>query len=396
MKILVVEANQDMGPLLKALFKGYPYAVDRVEDSETGVDMLASFNYDLLLLNLSSEQDEISFCRRLRAQHTQLPILLLTACSSGSHRAAVLNAGADDCVVKPFDSEELTARMQVLLRRRSTVSSPRLVWGRLWINLSACLAVYGGHLLALTPKEYAILEVLLRHHQRPLSAAALLDYGWDAVTAPGEETIRGYIKTLRKKLAEAGAPPDLIKTVHRVGYRLNRQYSRQVTDEWEQSSAAIKLINAVNFNDEELRVALEELLVNQTDLQQRNQALAGSQARLESLQHQYRSLIDHLAEGVIISDRQGHIQSVNPVAATLLGRDVASLIGQSLRLFIPPGDRPRFQHHVEAALLRQHPWTVSLSAPRGDLWLELLPASAADKAGRPLALQWLLRPQQFG
>ncbi|MDA0268254.1 MAG: response regulator [Cyanobacteria bacterium] len=393
MKVLIVEDDQDVGQTLKLLLKRYAYVADWVEDGEAGLEMISAFDYDLLLLDVMLPGiNGVDLCKQLRSQGWQAPILLLTGRDGGTAKAIALNSGADDYVVKPFHVEELIARIQALLRRCNTFIPSRLTWGKLSVNSSCHFAAYGPHELPLTPKEYAILELLLRHPQRPLNAVALLDYAWDSAAMPGEETIRGHIKTLRKKLAQASAPPDLIKTIHRVGYQLNPLYgspglSPAVPKGIEQQVTELTTANR------ELQVALNTVLTSRSQ----NQALAQCQGNLEASQQGYQALFDGAVEGIVTSDRQGMIQSANSAAALLLGREVEQLRGQSLQGLIPQGDRPQFQQHVEAALQGHHPWTVPLSAPIGTLWLELLPANApTDEAGRPITLQWLLRPQPSG
>ncbi len=231
MKILIVEDDQDVGQTLKLLLKRYAYASDWVTDGETGLQMLAAFDYDLLLLDiLLPGINGVELCQQVRHRGMQTPILLLTGRDGGAAKAEALNAGADDYVVKPFHVEELIARVNALLRRCHPFLPSQLVWGKLWIDSSRCLAAYGSHVLTLTPKEYAILELLLRNQQRPLSAATLLNHAWDSEAVPGEETVRGHIKMLRKKLSEVSAPSDLIKTIHRVGYQLNDSYQEAAAE----------------------------------------------------------------------------------------------------------------------------------------------------------------------
>jgi PAS domain S-box-containing protein len=397
MKILVVGNDEASRPALKELCDRYTYAVDWVDDGEAGLEMLAAFDYDLLVIDvITLGEDEIVLCQQVRSHGSRIPLVLLTATDSGTQKAAALNAGADDCVVKPFDPEELIARIRALRRRDSAFASSRLAWGELWINSNRRLAAYGEHLLALTPKEYVILELLFRHRHRPLNATTLLDYGWDSTMVPGEETIRGYVKTLRKKLTQVGAPTDLIKTIHRVGYQLNSQYEAVPSSEQTSSSEVIDLMAALDFTHGELRVALEELLVNQTELKQQHQALDGSQARLDDLQCRYRSLLSHIAEGCIVSDAQGFIRDANPAAGKLLGTTVQQLIGRSLRLFIPKAHHLAFQEHLEAAFREPHSWIVAVPLSDGTCLLELLPDNTSTIQSGSTKRQWLLRPQSSG
>ena len=226
MKILVVEDEQTLAQSLRHLLTHSHYAVDIAADGETGLAMAEAFSYDLMILDvLLPKLDGISLCQQLRQDGCQTPILLLTGQDGGGHQKAIaLNAGADDYVVKPFNAEELVARIQALLRRGAVNLQPILRWGNLSLNPSSFQVSYNSHLLTMTPKEYAILELLLRNSQKVFSAQAILEHVWQSVEAPGEEAVRVHIKEVRKKMGAVGAPKDLIKTVYRVGYRLNPDY----------------------------------------------------------------------------------------------------------------------------------------------------------------------------
>jgi len=135
-----------------------------------------------------------------------------------------LDVGADDYVVKPFDLPELLARIRALLRRTSVVFSPVLEWERLTLNPNECRVTYNQQSITLTPKEYALLELFLRHGSCVLSRQAILDKIWLFEESPGEETVKVHLQSLRRKLTTAGAPPNLIETVYGMGYRLNPKF----------------------------------------------------------------------------------------------------------------------------------------------------------------------------
>lgn len=123
-------------------------------------------------------------------------------------------------MVKPFDLQELLAQIRALLRRGQAISTPILTWGMLSLDPSSYEVAYSGRSLRLTPKEFALMEVLLRYGRRVSSRAAMIEHAWSWQNSPEEETIKTYIKSLRSKLKAAGAPKDLIETVHSLGYRL--------------------------------------------------------------------------------------------------------------------------------------------------------------------------------
>jgi DNA-binding response OmpR family regulator len=133
-----------------------------------------------------------------------------------------LDAGADDYVVKPFDLQELLARIRALLRRGSTPTTPILAWGGLHLNPSTYEVAYLDEPLQLTPKEFSMLELLLRNGRRVLSRGVIIDRLWNSENSPEEETVKAHIKSLRHKLRTVAAPEDLIETVHGLGYRLKQ------------------------------------------------------------------------------------------------------------------------------------------------------------------------------
>ncbi len=222
MRILVVEDDQLGARALQHLLTSHSYAIDIARRGHQGLEMLAAFAYDLVILDLQlPDQDGISLCQSLRAQGYTMPVMLLSGTDQAEQKAAALNAGADDYVVKPFNSQELIARVLALLRRGHATGIPLLRWGALQLKPSCRSVAYSGCELTLTPKEYAVLELLLRHGEQVFSAQAILDQVWSAEDLPMEETVRTHIKGLRQKLRAAGAPANLIETVYRVGYRLN-------------------------------------------------------------------------------------------------------------------------------------------------------------------------------
>ncbi|MGF1523884.1 MAG: response regulator transcription factor, partial [Leptolyngbyaceae cyanobacterium] len=239
MKILVVEDDSSVAQTLQILLSNYHYAVDIAADGEAGLEMADTFDYDLVLLDIWLPGiDGISVCRQLRAQGLKMPILVLTAQAGGSQKVNALNAGADDYVVKPFDVEELMARVQALLRRGGIRTQPILTWGALSLEPSSRSVRYDTQLLPLTPKEYGILELFLRNPQRVFSARATLDQVWSSTESPGEEVVRVHLKEVRKKLKAVGIPEDFIKTIHRTGYRLNPLYAAEIASQADEPSAA--------------------------------------------------------------------------------------------------------------------------------------------------------------
>ncbi|HEY9616784.1 MAG TPA: response regulator [Microcoleaceae cyanobacterium] len=221
MRILIVEDDEFTAKALSSILSDQNYAVETTADGETGWELVESFSYDLILLDVMLPKlDGISLCQRIRSRGLQVPILLLTGRDTGHDKAIGLDAGADDYVVKPFNAEELVARIRALLRRGGAATSPVLEWGSLRLDPSTCEVSYGARLLPLTPKEYALLELFLRNHHRVYSCSMILEHLWSFEDTPGEEAVRTHIKGLRQKLKAAGAPTDVVETVYGIGYRL--------------------------------------------------------------------------------------------------------------------------------------------------------------------------------
>ncbi|MGJ5673410.1 MAG: response regulator [Nostochopsis sp.] len=221
MKILIVEDDELVAHVLAAVLTNYNYAVEAASNGQAAWDLIQTYDYDLILLDvILPEIDGITLCRQIRSRGLQMPILLLTGCDSSHEKAIGLDAGADDYLVKPFDEEELVARIRALLRRGSVVSQPVLEWDNLQLDPTSCEVTYAGQLLSLTPKEYALLELFLRNSRRVFSCGMILEHLWSYEDIPGEEAVRTHIKGLRHKLKAVGAPGDLIETVYGIGYRL--------------------------------------------------------------------------------------------------------------------------------------------------------------------------------
>jgi DNA-binding response OmpR family regulator len=224
MRILVVEDDVQLAEVLTEALSDRQYAVDVARDGETAWHWCESTTYDLLVLDVTLPKlDGISLCRRLRDHHRTTPVLMLTARDTVADKIRGLDAGADDYVVKPFHLQELMARVRALLRRGTLAPSPELTWGSLRLDASTHDVAYGDRPLQLTPKEYALLELLIASGRRVLSRAGIIEQIWSFENSPTEETVKSHIKSLRQKLRTAGAPEDFIETVHGLGYRLGKR-----------------------------------------------------------------------------------------------------------------------------------------------------------------------------
>jgi DNA-binding response OmpR family regulator/HPt (histidine-containing phosphotransfer) domain-containing protein len=221
MKILLVEDDEYTASLISNALTAHHYLVNTTENGQTGLELTAAYDYDLILLDvLIPGMDGMSLCRQLRAQGCQMPILMLTAQNTSGDRIRGLEAGADDYVVKPFDLSELVARVKALLRRRQATLHTVLTWENLKLDLSTNEVSYSNRLLHLTPKEYGLLELFLRNPRRIFNRSSLLDNVWNVDEFPGERAVTTQIKGLRQKFKKAGMTTEFIETVYGLGYRL--------------------------------------------------------------------------------------------------------------------------------------------------------------------------------
>ncbi|MBE9051471.1 response regulator transcription factor [Nostocales cyanobacterium LEGE 11386] len=229
MRILVVEDDSQLAEVLTEALSRRQYVVDVAKDGEAAWNSAESMKYDLVVLDVTLPRlDGIRFCQRLRNtgainpahRNSGAPVLMLTARDTVADKIAGLDAGADDYVAKPFDLEELMARIRALLRRGGSATTISLSWEKLHLNPSTYEATYNGYPLSLTPKEYAILELLVANGRRVLSRSSIIEQVWPVDDSPVEETVRSHIRCLRQKLKALGAPENFIETVHGLGYRL--------------------------------------------------------------------------------------------------------------------------------------------------------------------------------
>jgi DNA-binding response OmpR family regulator len=216
-----VEDDELVAEVLKKALTAQHYLVDLAADGQEGWELAEAFEYDLILLDLMLPKlDGLSFCKQRRAIGDRTPIVILTGQDTSTSKVISLDTGADDYIIKPFDLQELMARIRALLRRGSSTVTPVLEWDALRLDPSNCHVTYNEQLLHLTAKEYGLLELFLRNTQRIFSQSALLDHLWSFEEPPSENTVRAHIKSLRQKLKKAGAASDLLETVYGLGYRL--------------------------------------------------------------------------------------------------------------------------------------------------------------------------------
>jgi DNA-binding response OmpR family regulator len=225
MKILLVEDDQDLATSLVKGLTYNRYQVDWANDGEAGLALTQVQVYDLILLDFYLPKlNGLELCKKIRSDagiNQDIPILVLTGETATAQKVLCLDAGADDHVVKPVDLDELLARIRALLRRGMGQRSPVLKWGELQLDPSNYEVTFRQQMMSLTSKEYAMLEVFLRHPQQVFSPAHLIDRLWAGDDSRADATVRFYIKALRQKLKQVGAA-DMIETRHGLGYRLKQ------------------------------------------------------------------------------------------------------------------------------------------------------------------------------
>ena len=216
MRLLLVEDDAMIGEAIRAGLKREGFTVDWVHDGESASQVLRTEAFDLLLLDLGlPRKGGLEVLTAARARGAELPVLIITARDAVSDRVQGLDAGADDYLVKPFDLDELAARIRALLRRKSGRTAPAVEHRGVVLNPATHSVTRGGRDIALSPKEFALLQLLMERPGTILSRARIEErlYGW------GEEiesnAVEVHIHGLRRKL---GA--DYILNVRGVGYRV--------------------------------------------------------------------------------------------------------------------------------------------------------------------------------
>ena len=221
MRILLVEDEQRLSNSIKKGLIEEGYAVDQAFDGEEGKFLAESESYDSIILDLMLPKlDGVKVCEQLRQEGIKTPVLMLTAKSRIEEKVTGLNAGADDYLAKPFAFEELKARIQALLRRGYQQPEPLLQVADLVVDNSRHLVKRSGKEIKLTPKEFAILEYLLRHKGELVTRTQITEHVWDYNFDSMSNVVDVFINNLRKKV-DADSATKLIQTIHGVGYKLS-------------------------------------------------------------------------------------------------------------------------------------------------------------------------------
>ncbi|MET7329144.1 response regulator transcription factor [Nonomuraea sp. NPDC005650] len=224
-RLLVVDDEPALREALQSSLEFEGYKVVTANDGQAALDAVAADSFDAVLLDVMMPRlDGLTACRRLRASGNHIPVLMLTARDAVGDRVSGLDAGADDYLVKPFELDELLARVRALLRRGALNASPAeggdtLTYGDLRMDLATREVTRGDRRLDLTRTEYLLMELFLAHPRQVLTRDQILSEVWGFDFEPTSNSLDVYVMYLRRK-TEAGREPRVIHTVRGVGYVL--------------------------------------------------------------------------------------------------------------------------------------------------------------------------------
>jgi len=223
MKILLIEDDKRLAKLMAQVLEDEKYSLDVENDGETGLEVALRGTHDLLIVDwMLPGRDGPSICRKIRSAKITIPILMLTARGQVEDRVAGLESGADDYLIKPFDFDELIARIRALSRRYSpgSVDPDELRLGSIVMDVKAHSLRRAEVSIELTKKEWDLLELFLRHPNQTLTRATILDYVWSYDTGVQPEMVDVYVSYLRQKITVTGKK-DPIQTVRGYGYMMD-------------------------------------------------------------------------------------------------------------------------------------------------------------------------------
>ncbi|HEY7048135.1 MAG TPA: response regulator transcription factor [Jatrophihabitantaceae bacterium] len=221
-RVLVVDDDLTVAGVVMGYLDRAGHQAVHVADGQKALDAIAAEPPDLVVLDLMlPEVDGLEVCRRVRAQHPHLPIIMLTALGEADERIAGLEVGADDYVTKPFSPRELILRIESVLRRASAAPEPSgvLAAGAITVDTAARVATRNGAELSLTTREFDLLAYLMAHPGRAFSRTELMQHVW-GWTFGDQSTVTVHVRRLREKVEDDPTEPSLIKTVWGIGYRL--------------------------------------------------------------------------------------------------------------------------------------------------------------------------------
>lgn len=221
-KILLVEDDRDLSFLIEEWLRGENYTLDICHDGLEGYEFLRQGHYDLLILDWDLPgMSGLEICKKFRAKGGSQPVLILTGKNQILEKEQGLDSGADDYLCKPFHMRELSARLRALGRRSQAAFSNTLKAGNLEMDISAHKLYKNGAEIHLHPKEYSLLEFLMRHPGDVFSSEAIIQRVWSIDSEASSEAVRTAVRRIRQKLDESDDESmSVIENVRRVGYRL--------------------------------------------------------------------------------------------------------------------------------------------------------------------------------
>ena len=220
MHILTVEDETALAEAVAHILRKAGHSADRVADGQSALDYIRVGTYDLVLLDIMLPKlDGLSVLRQMRSEGVQTPVLLLTARTTVPDKVAGLNAGADDYLTKPFDPEELLARVSAMTRRKGAMVLNEITFQDLTLDLNTVTLRCGARDVQLSPKEFALARLLLSQPSMTYSKDLLISRAWGLDSEATDNNVEAYISFLRKKLRYLGSRV-AIKNLQKIGYRL--------------------------------------------------------------------------------------------------------------------------------------------------------------------------------
>ena len=220
MNILIVEDETALAEAVEHILRKAGHSADRVADGQSALDYIRVGTYDLILLDIMLPKlDGLSVLRQMRSEGVQTPVLMLTARTTGPDKVAGLNAGADDYLTKPFDPEELLARVGAMTRRKGAMVLNEISFQDLTLDLNTVTLRRGERDVQLSPKEFALARLMLSEPNMTYSKDLLISRAWGLDSEATDHNVEAYISFLRKKLRYLGSEVT-IKNLQKIGYRL--------------------------------------------------------------------------------------------------------------------------------------------------------------------------------
>lgn len=220
MNILIVEDETALAEAVEHILRKAGHSADRVADGQSALDYIRVGTYDLILLDIMLPKlDGLSVLRQMRSEGVQTPVLMLTARATVPDKVAGLNAGADDYLTKPFDPEELLARVGAMTRRKGAMVLNEISFQDLTLDLNTVTLRRGERDVQLSPKEFALARLMLSEPNMTYSKDLLISRAWGLDSEATDNNVEAYISFLRKKLRYLGSEVT-IKNLQKIGYRL--------------------------------------------------------------------------------------------------------------------------------------------------------------------------------